>query len=1015
MQLLKKPRFLTGLLVFIITFIVFIFSVERTGSLWDCGEFILGAYKMEVVHPPGAALFMLIGRMFAGVASVVSDNPSDIAFGVNLMSGMLASFTAVFAAWITMIFGKLALVGRDAEVDQGGQYALMGAGLVAGLATAFSSSIWFSAVEGEVYAMSTCFTALTFWTASKWYEMDDNQDADRWLILSLFCGALSIGVHLLSLLTYPSIALLYYYKKYKTHSLTGVGLSLLAGVLAVGMLQKVIIVGIPTLWKNMELFTVNSLGLPFHSGIIPTIIIIFGVGYLLLRYANKKGYYAMHLFTIAALLSVIGFSTIGVIVVRANADTPVNMNVPSDAMRLLPYLNREQYGERALLKGPHYNASPIDYNVEERYGRVGDRYEIVDEKFEVKYNPRDMILFPRIGHNDQNRIALHNMWRRQLMSDTKGDPSMAYNLKFMLKYQMGWMYMRYFMWNFVGRQNGDQGYFPWDLRTGHWQSGVKFFDEAKLYNMDQLPDTMKNDESNNTYYFLPLIFGILGLVFHFFGDRKDFFVLLVLFAITGLGIIIYSNQPPNEPRERDYVLVGSFMTFCIWIGMGVLAIYDMLRQKLAEKPQLGAALATIIVLSAPVIMGFQNYDDHSRKGHYGSRDYASNFLNSVEENAIIFTYGDNDTYPLWYAQEVEGIRTDVRVVNLSLIQVDWYINKLRNKVNDSPPINLTMSPESIRGNLRNQITFPMPEMNIQERPMELSAALRTINDPRSMTQGGAFIPTRQFFIAVDSNKVVNNPLFDLPDDKSLDKYIPINFPKSKRSLIKDELAVMDIISSNFYDRPIYFAVTCEPSKLLGLNDNTQLEGLALRIVPWETPSDSELGIYGNGMVDVEKCYENIMTKWKWGNFDKFDTYINDSYNPEINAMKMAMIRTASKLIEKGDTQRAMEVANKNFEVFPHFNFAYDNATINFINILIRGKDFENAKKQMRILAEETRQWLDFYSSLDNDDLMSFESDMSSSLEAVRIISLLSQRVEDPAFAQEMNELLSAYNIQNMPN
>jgi hypothetical protein len=642
----------------------------------------------------------------------------------------------------------------------------------------------------------------------------------------------------------------------------------------------------------MELFTVNSLGLPFHSGLIPTLLLIFGPGYLILRYANKKGYYALHLFTIAALLSVIGFSTIGVIVVRANADTPVNMNVPSDAMRLLPYLNREQYGERPLLKGPHYNASPINYDVEERYGRVGDRYEIVDEKFEVKYNPRDMILFPRIGHNDQNRIALHNMWRRQLMDDTKGDPSMGYNLKFMLKYQMGWMYMRYFMWNFVGRQNGDQGYFPWDLRTGHWQSGVKFFDEAKLYNMDQLPDTMKNDESNNTYYFLPLIFGILGLVFHFFGDRKDFFVLLTLFAITGIGIIIYSNQPPNEPRERDYVLVGSFMTFCIWIGMGVLAIYDMLRQKMADKPNIGAALATIIVLSAPVVMGFQNYDDHSRMGHYGSRDYASNFLNSVDENAIIFTYGDNDTYPLWYAQEVEGIRTDVRVVNLSLIQVDWYINKLRNKVNDSPPIKLTMDPESIRGNLRNQITFPMKEMNIQERPMEMASALRFINSPQSMTQGGAFIPTRKFFISVDSNRISNSPLFDVPSGKNIDTYIPVTFPQSKRSLIKDEVAVLDIISSNFYDRPIYFAVTCEPSKLMGLNDNTQLEGLALRIVPWETPSDSDLGIYGNGMVDVEKCYDNIMNKWKWGNFDKFDTYINDSYNPEINAMKMAMVRTA---------------------------------------------------------------------------------------------------------------------------
>jgi hypothetical protein len=1015
MQSLKKTKYLTGGLIFLITFIVFIFSVERTGSLWDCGEFILGAYKMEVVHPPGAALFMLIGRLFAGTASLVSDNPSNIAFGVNLMSGMLAAFTAVFTGWTTMIFGKIALFGRDEEPDASGNLALGGAGLVAGLATAFSSSIWFSAVEGEVYAMSTFFTALTFWAATRWYEREDSQDSDRWLLFSLFCGALSIGVHLLSLLTYPSIALLYYFKKYKNHNLIGIGVSLVLGFIAVGVLQKLIIVGIPTLWKNMELFMVNSLGMPFHSGLIPTILIIAGASYLLLRFANKRGYHAMHLFTIAAMLSVIGFSVIGVIVVRANADTPVNMNVPSDAMRLLPYLNREQYGERPLLKGPHYNASPSGYQIEERYGRVGDRYEIVDEKFDVEYNPRDMILFPRIGHNDQNRVMLHNIWRGQLMGDNNGKPSMAYNLKFMINYQMGWMYMRYFMWNFVGKQNGDQGYFPWDLRSGHWKSGIKFFDEAKLYNMDEMPDTMKNDMSNNSYYFLPLIFGILGLVFHFFGNKKDFFVLLVLFAITGIGIIIYSNQPPNEPRERDYVLVGSFMTFCMWMGMGVLAIYDMLRQKMVGKTMAGAAIASVIVLSAPIIMGFQNYDDHSRKGHYASRDYASNFLNSVDKDAIIFTYGDNDTYPLWYAQEVEGIRTDVRVVNLSLIQVDWYINKLRSKVNDSPPIKLTMSPESIRGNLRNQVSFPYPEMNIQERPMELSTALSTINDPRSLVQGNAFIPTRKFFIGVDSNRVMNNPIFDIPPGEKIDTYIPITFPESKRSLIKDELAVMDVISSNFYDRPIYFAVTCEPSKLLGLGDNTQLEGLALRVVPIETPSNTELGIYGSGRIDEERSYTNIMTKWAWGNFDKFDTYINDSYKPEINAMKMAMLRTANALMEKGDTQRALEVVNKQFEVFPHFNFAYDNGAINFINILIRGGDFENAKKHMRILAEESRQWLNFYSSLDNDDLMSFENDMKESLDAVRIIQILATRVEDPSFVEEMKNLLADYSMQGAPN
>ena len=1021
MQSLKNSKLLTGGLVFLITFVVYILSVERTGSLWDCGEFILGAYKLQVVHPPGAALFMLIGRLFAGVASLISDNPSNIAFSVNLMSGMFSALAATFIGWATMNFGTLALVGRGGKTNTATNVALAGAGLAAGLATAFSSSIWFSAVEGEVYSMSTFFTALTFWAASRWYILDDTKDADRWLLFSLFAGSLSVGVHLLSLLAFPAIGLLYYFKKYKNHNIGGVVLSVIGGLGWLYFVQKVVIVGIPTMWKNFEIFMVNSLGMPFHSGLIPTIIVIAGTAYLLLKYASKKNYNILHLFTIAGLMAVVGFSTIGVIVVRANADTPVNMNVPSDATRLLPYLNREQYGERPLLKGPHYNADAFDYDLEKRYGRVGDKYEIVDEKFDVKYRPRDMVFFPRIGHSDQNRRQLHDYWRNQIMDNANGAPDMSYNLKFMFKYQIGWMYMRYFMWNFAGKQNGEQGYFPWDPKTGHWLSGIKVFDEAKLYNMDELPDTMKYDPSHNNYYFLPVLFGILGMVFHFFGARKDFLAIMCLFLITGIGIIIYSNQPPNEPRERDYALAGSFMTFCIWIGMGVLAIYDMLRQKMQGKEMMAAGIAGVLVLSAPIIMGFQNYDDHSRKGHYAARDYASNFLESVDPNAIIFTYGDNDTYPLWYAQEVEGIRTDVRVVNLSLIQVDWYINKLRSKVNDSPPINLILSPEAIRGNKRNSVGFPPAEMANQDRPIELSEGLKFINSPRAEQQGQVGIPTRRFFISVDSSKIVNNPIFDIPAGAEIDKYIPITFPASKRSLVKDELAVMDVIASNFYDRPIYFAVTCEPSKLLGLNDNMQMEGLALRLVPIETASNTGMGIYGSGRVEADKAYDNIMNKWKWGNFDKFDTYICDSYNPEINAMKMAMMRTANEYLAQGNKERAVAIINKQFEAFPHFNFPYENTIINFINILIRGGDYESAKKHIRILAEEINQYLNFYASLDPDDFQAFgggqaNGDPQSRLDGARLITeRIATTVQDPAFVQEMKDLLAAHITQAVPN
>jgi Protein of unknown function (DUF2723) len=709
MQSLKKVSNISGLIVLLVSFLVYYHSVERTGSLWDCGEFILGAYKLQVVHPPGAGLFVIVGRIFAWLATVFSNNPEDIAFFVNLMSGLCTAVGAMMIAWTTIMFGKLALVGSQSETTVPQNIALGFGGIVAGLAMAFSTSIWFSAVEGEVYGMSTMFTAMTIWAATKYYYLEDKDEANRWLVLSIFVSGMSVGVHLLSILSLPAVALLVYYKNYKDHNLKGALIAMGLGVVGIIFIMKIVIVGIPTLWKNMELLMVNSLGLPIHSGLVPTMMIVTGLSYLALKYAHNKKNQLLQIAAISAVLVIVAFSTIGVVVIRASADTPINMNVPSDAMRLLPYLNREQYGERPLISGPHYDAKPADVSREPRYGIVGDRYEIVDEKYDYVYNQKDKILFPRIGHTDQGRPDLHRMWRESLNGNSSGKPSMGYNLQFLFHYQLGWMYVRYFMWNFVGRQTAEQGTFPWDVSRGHWQSGITAIDEARLYKMDKLPDAIKNDESRNTYYFLPLIFGLLGLIFHYIQKREEFIVLLILFVITGVGIIIYSNQPPNEPRERDYVLVGSFMTFCIWIGMGVIALYHYLSQKMQGIAP--ALIAGVLVLSAPVIMGFQNYDDSSRKHIKGSRDYASNFLNSVAPNAIIFTYGDNDTYPLWYAQEVENIRRDVRVVNLSLIAVDWYINKLRTKVNESAPIKLTLTEEE-----KTEIKYFLP---IQEERIYL--------------------------------------------------------------------------------------------------------------------------------------------------------------------------------------------------------------------------------------------------------------------------------------------------------
>jgi hypothetical protein len=1019
MQSLKKLSNIAGLLVFLTTLAVYYYSVERTGSLWDCGEFILGAYKLQVVHPPGAGLFVLVGRLFAWIATVFSDDPADIAFAVNLMSAVCTSVAATMMAWVTIMLGKLALVGRTTETDNGQNIALTIAGIVTGLAAGFTTSVWFSAVEGEVYAMSTMFTAVSLWAAIKYYFIEEDNSANRWLILSLFVTGMSVGVHLLSLLALPATALLVYYKKYKDHTWQGALIAMAAGVGAIVFIQKFIIVGIPTLWKHLDIFCVNTLGLPVHSGIVPTLAIFLGASYVGLMYAHKKGNEILQLFVVSSLFIAIAFSTIGVVVVRANADTPINMNVPSDATRLLPYLNREQYGERPLLSGPHYDAKPVDVTREPRYGLVDGKYKIVDEKFDYVYEPKDKIFFPRIGHTDPGRPELHKMWREAIMDDAKGKPDMAYNLSFMMKYQVNWMYFRYFMWNFVGRQNAEQGFMPWDVKSGQWESGIKAIDEGKLYKMDNLPDTLKRDKANNHYYFLPLLFGLLGMYFHGKNRSKDFFTLFVLFVITGIGIIIYSNQPPNEPRERDYVLVGSFITFCVWIGMAVLAIYQLLVSKLGSIPT--AAFAGLIVLSAPAIMAFENFDDHSRMHHYGSRDYASNFLNSVQPNAIIFTYGDNDTYPLWYAQEVEGIRRDVRVVNLSLIAVDWYINKLRAKVNDSAPIKLTLDEADYRGGNRNQVFFYNPDETAVNAPVNVFQGLRMIKDPKFTQNDQTFVTSRIFQLPVDREKY-NKLGFQKVDSTEWAPSIDFRWGATEQYMQKDELAVMDLIASNFYERPIYFSITCQASKLLNLNDFTEMEGLGLRISPTKIRMQSNMPqIYGYGDIDVDKTYDIVMNKWKWGNFDKVETFIDKSYGAELQAMRMVMMREAitleamknqDKKIGRdtiANTKRAVDVCKKYFEAFPHFNFAYDGTIMPFISVMVRCGAYDEAKKHLRILANEDKQYIEFIKSQTSPKaISSFRQDLEQRMISAEEIINRAKEINDPAFIKEMEGLLGKY-------
>ncbi len=1064
---------LTGLVVFAIAGIVYFNSVESTGSLWDCGEFILGAYKLQVVHPPGAPVFLLIGRIFTWMAELFSDNPADIAVAVNLLSALCTALAAMLVAWTAMIFGKMALTGsREAEPNLGQNIALAAAGLSAGLATAFSTSIWFSAVEGEVYAMSTFFTALTLWAMVKWYHLPDTPQSDRWILFAVYSAGLSMGVHLLSLLTFPALAMLYYFKKNKNPNFMGmVGAALLGVVFIVGV-QSFIIVGIPSLWGAFDIMMVNGLGMPFHSGLLPTVLIIAGYIVLLTLILQEKVTTQAPMFVFAgllflfALICAIGypeykgvrflwlgflltlgtalaqktlvqrrgdvqmilmgaalviasFSTIGVVVIRANTQPPVNMNAPTDATRLIPYLNREQYGERALFKGPHFNASPdgAKSKYEPRYGPEGDRYALIDEKITYGFKSSDEMFFPRMGDFMGDRKRLYMAWMG-LDPDKPlpaGRPNQADNLSFMWNYQLGWMYWRYFMWNFAGRQNGQQGFFPSDKSSGNWLSGINAIDNNRLYDQSKITKTMREDKSRNRYYMLPFLFGLVGLFYHLLRRPNEGLALLAMFVITGIGIIIYSNQPPNEPRERDYVLVGSFFTFCIWIGLAATAIYDLISRKLKLPGVVGGALG-MVVLAAPWLMGTQNFDDHTRRGHTAARDYASNFLESCEPNSVIFTFGDNDTYPLWYAQEVEGIRTDVRVVNLSLIAVDWYIDLLRRKVNDSEPLKFTLSSEKLRGSRRNQVPYYNPSRTDQPMSAEDWLKFIALDNPLPTTSGrgfDAYFPTKQIYLQIDREKAKKVGMITDKDTANVADVIPLGPPGDY--ITKDDLAVLDLIVSNIYDRPIYFAVTCQPSKFWGLNDYMQLEGLALRIIPVKSKSDRSYSVVGSGRVDPDKVYKNVMEKFRWGNFDKIDAYVNQSYQPSLQTIQLAMRRAAIAFLERGEKEKALDLMDKYYEAFPHKNFPYDYRTWYMISVQLAAGAYERAKPHMEILAREMADQLAFYESLDPAVLAgSFEDQYGLAYRTKEDLINAAKKENDEAFLKELEEMFAPFTADQEP-
>lgn len=909
----KRINNLVGWIVFLIASYTYISTIEPTGSFWDCGEFIATAHKLEVGHPPGAPLFLMLAKVFILFAG---DNVKMFPIMVNILSALMSAFCILFLFWTITALAKKIVIGK-AEVTMEKIIAVMGAGVVGALAYAWSDSFWFSAVEGEVYASSSFFTAIVVWAMFKWEEAADEPHNLRWLILIAYLMGLSIGVHLLNLLTIPALAFVYYFRKYKVSTM-GIIYTSIVGVIILGIVQYGIIQEAITLAGFFDRTFVNGLGMPFGTGIIIYMLLVIGLLAWGIIWTKKNNHPIWNTALLCTVFILIGYSTFAQIIIRSAANPPLDENNPENVFNFISYLKREQYGERPLFYGQNYNAKVIDQiEGDMQWAKIDgvDKYVEAGKKIEPVYEKDKMTLFPRMWSNQQNHITEYKKW-----ADIKGDrsPTMGDNVKFFTTYQMGEMYWRYFFWNFVGRQNDLQG--PGGITRGNWISGVSFIDNARLGPQEKIPDQMKTNRARNLMYFLPLILGIIGLIYHYRRANKDAWVVMLLFFFTGIAIVIYLNGTPLQPRERDYAYVGSFYAFAMWIGLGVLAIYDVLKKYLSGVG--GAATATLICMVVPVVIVKAEWNDHDRSHRFTSRDFATDYLNSCDKNAIIFTNGDNDTFPLWYAQEVEGVRTDVRVVNLSLLNTDWYIDQLKRKYYESDPIDISWTSDKYNLGKRDYLPF-------YDRGLKGSVELKELVDfmgsdspnAQARTNNGEMInyyPTKNIRLTVDSAEVLANKVVS-PDQA--DKIVKVmEWSIGGNYLMKNDLMILNILANNHWKRPIYFATTVGSDNYLNLEPYFRLEGLAYRLVPVRSDNTNDVV---PGSVETNKMYDNVMNKFVFGNMNDERVYLDENNMRMTTNFRINFSRLAEELMNQGRRDSAIKVLDKCVEVMPDKTVPYN--------------------------------------------------------------------------------------------
>ena len=1071
-----------GWLAFLIAAYTYLSTVEPTASFWDCPEFITCADKGEVGHPPGNTFFNLTGRFFVNFAG---GDVTQAAVWVNRMSAMFSAATILFLFWtITALTKKFVCRGNRAygtdreEITWGQIITILGSGMVGALAYTWSDTFWFSAVEAEVYAFSSFMTAIVFWLILKWERQANGVEGDRYIILLAYIIGLSIGVHLLNLLTLPAIVLVYYFKKHPNATLMGSCFALLLSVLMVFFILYGMIPGMVKLASATELFFVNTLGFSFNTGTglyfffvlaflavgiwmmyrkqtSPTtqrIMLLLGIVLSGVPFAGEGWLLGIALTVVIAglififgerinarlasnvllclLTILIGYSTFAQIIIRSSAQLPMDQNSPDEIFSFTKYLNREQYGESPLFYGQTFSSSVMRDKTGQVITEQGaplygkkvktnpdepDQYELTGYRENYKYNYTT--LFPRMYSSMPNHISGYKEWCGWDAKDPghtvigkdgktiKDIPTFADNMAYFLRYQVNFMYWRYFMWNFAGRESDEQSYGAVD--AGRAICGIPLLDELlfDVPNQSELPSGIANNKGHNVFYMLPLLLGIIGLLYQAFSGREGiqgFWVVFFLFFMTGLAIVLYLNQPPYQPRERDYAYAGSFYAFAIWIGMGVAGIAAGL-QKAVKNPLVAGAVASVICIFVPIQMVGQTWDDHDRSNRYTARDFGRNYLSSLEPNAIIFTNGDNDTFPLWYAQEVEGYRTDCRVCNLSYLQTDWYINQMKSQAYESEPLPIELRRDQYA---HDKLNYAHLVDKVAQAPLHSAMQFLYSDDPKYKTLPNYghidYLPTKKFTIDVNPDEVMASPCISVKDSSELLTEMTINLG-SKNYVTKNEIAVLsmiDGISRSGWKRPIYFATTVGRDMYMGLDKYFRLCGLAYQIVP--------LAGGGTGTPDIDKSYDNLMNKFIWGNIQDTTIYLDENNRRMCRTQRMMFCTLIEQLLNIGDTERALKATEYCDKTIPAANIPYEYTSLTLAQSYILCGKPEEGERILRSILSRDEEYLKWGFSLKPSHIMSIASGLKEHILTMRDALSIADRYKLKDITEQYKDDLEVY-------